>query len=190
MDLTRAGARLQVLLGHLGRPSAPEIVSFGLWMGSQAGKSISILAVAPRAQEGLCAAIPEAPGWRLHPLRTLVPWKGDGWDSLGLGGWCASPQPFERAYHHVLFCFVLFAGCKAGGVKQEVTTSSQRGVPFFSCLLLPETPRTVAPWLACDQGRQRQGSSAVRRGRQSPLSTCPLAVTFPLAVYAPPPGSR
>lgn len=27
MDLTRAGARLQVLLGHLGRPSAPEIVA-------------------------------------------------------------------------------------------------------------------------------------------------------------------
>lgn len=39
MDRTRACSRLQVLLGHLGRPSGPAIVSFGLWMGSQAGRS-------------------------------------------------------------------------------------------------------------------------------------------------------
>ncbi|ERE79621.1 phytanoyl-CoA dioxygenase, peroxisomal-like protein [Cricetulus griseus] len=52
MDFQRAGVRLQVLLGHLSRPSAPAIVSFGLRgvRGRfQAGKSISTLVVAPRA---------------------------------------------------------------------------------------------------------------------------------------------
>lgn len=116
MEHTRARARLQVLLGHLGRPSAPSIVSFGLWMGSQAGRSISTLVVTPRAQETLCASVsspsplPGVPGWRLHPQRTLVLWKGDGCDSLGLGGWRASPQHFEPAYHRG---FLL-------GVKREV----------------------------------------------------------------------
>lgn len=86
MDYTRAGARLQVLLGHLGRPAALQIVSFGLWVGSQAGRSISTLVVVPRTQESLCASVsipspfPGGPRWRSPRSVTTT-----------------SPEPLSRA---------------------------------------------------------------------------------------------
>lgn len=90
--------------------------------------------------------------------------------------------------------------CKAKEVKQEVATSSQKELchiqlPWhFSALCFPTFPRNAkdsytvnrgAELLACDQGRQRHGSSGVRRGRQSSRTEGSGCRTLPRAGGSP-----